>query len=300
MRHGPWQDPPAPAVESLAFGVAFWGHTDITGSWPWASGSMSVLSTEVLKQPVPPALASLPATRRETGTDTAGMSLWGWYLWGWTPPTWEPDLPEGAIGVEFDGPVDMGPVTVVGGIAAAAEHVSDLGEGPVGVTQAFSGKIVHASDVTRSGLTVTVPPLSPTIVAGWDDLAEMSVPAQDLAPSAESTGIVGVAPEPFEIPADGDLSIAMLVSLIEEVDPPAFPAPDSGRRHVFQYWAGNVDLAARALVTRPRYRFLYSSGGAWRLRQRQSLTGTDSWPLRQRQNGGATGSWPLRQRQRGV
>jgi len=41
-------------------------------------------------------------------------------------------------------------------------------------------------------------------------------------------------------------------------------------------------------------------GGAWRLRQRQTLTGSDSWPLRQRQNGGHSGSWPLRQRQRGV
>lgn len=38
--------------------------------------------------------------------------------------------------------------------------------------------------------------------------------------------------------------------------------------------------------------------GMWRLRQRQSLPGTDSWPLRQRQNGGHTGSWPLRGRQR--
>ena len=56
---------------------------------------------------------------------------------------------------------------------------------------------------------------------------------------------------------------------------------------------------ARFRYTPPRYR-IHTTGGAWRLRQRQSLTGTDSWPLRQRQNGGATGSWPLRQRQRGV
>jgi hypothetical protein len=40
--------------------------------------------------------------------------------------------------------------------------------------------------------------------------------------------------------------------------------------------------------------------GAWRLRQRQTLTGSDSWPLRQRQNGHHSGSWPLRQKQRGV
>lgn len=300
MRHGPWQDPPAPAVESLAFGVAFWGHTDITGSWPWASSTIAATSTEVLEQEIPEAVASVPAGRRGDVTDTAGLSVWGWHLWGWSPPAWEPDLPEGAIGVEFDGSVDVGPVTVAGGIAAAAEHLSDFGEGPSGITQAFSGKIVQASDVTRSGLTVTVPPLSPSVVAGWDELASMSVPAQDLAPSVESTGITGVTPVPFEIPADGDLSIAMLVSLIQDTDPPEFPAPDGSRRHVFQYWAGNVDLTARALVTRPRYRFLYPTGGMWRLRQRQSLTGTDSWPLRQRQNGGATGSWPLRQRQRGV
>lgn len=41
-------------------------------------------------------------------------------------------------------------------------------------------------------------------------------------------------------------------------------------------------------------------GGAWRLRQRQSLAGADSWPLRLRQNAASTGSWGLRQRQTGV
>ena len=56
---------------------------------------------------------------------------------------------------------------------------------------------------------------------------------------------------------------------------------------------------ARFRYTPPRYR-IHTTGGVWRLRQRQSLTGTDSWPLRQRQNGGHSGSWPLRQRQRGV
>ena len=49
-----------------------------------------------------------------------------------------------------------------------------------------------------------------------------------------------------------------------------------------------------------RYRWVYPTGGFWRMRQRQSRTGTDSWPLRQRQNGGHTGSWPLRQRQGGA
>jgi hypothetical protein len=54
---------------------------------------------------------------------------------------------------------------------------------------------------------------------------------------------------------------------------------------------------------RPAYRWLYADptpSGQWRLRQRQSLTGSDSWPLRQRHNGAHTGSWPLRQRQAGV
>lgn len=48
------------------------------------------------------------------------------------------------------------------------------------------------------------------------------------------------------------------------------------------------------------YATLPTSHGAWGLRQRQRLTGTDSWPLRQRHNGSHAGSWPLRQRQTGI
>ncbi|WP_169165089.1 hypothetical protein [Cellulomonas taurus] len=59
------------------------------------------------------------------------------------------------------------------------------------------------------------------------------------------------------------------------------------------------EATASFTYTPPRYRIV-TVNGAWRLRQRQTLTGTDSWPLRQRQNGGHTGSWSLRQRQRGV
>jgi hypothetical protein len=49
-----------------------------------------------------------------------------------------------------------------------------------------------------------------------------------------------------------------------------------------------------------RWRWVPEGTGLTRLRQRQTLTGSDSWPLRQRQNGGHSGSWPLRQRQTGV
>jgi len=49
-----------------------------------------------------------------------------------------------------------------------------------------------------------------------------------------------------------------------------------------------------------RWRWVPKGLGLTRLRQRQTLPGSDSWPLRQRQNGAHTGSWPLRQRQRGV
>lgn len=49
-----------------------------------------------------------------------------------------------------------------------------------------------------------------------------------------------------------------------------------------------------------RWRWVPKGLGLTRLRQRQTLPGSDSWPLRQRQNGAHTGSWPLRQLQRGV
>ena len=72
-------------------------------------------------------------------------------------------------------------------------------------------------------------------------------------------------------------------------------------------WAGRQEstVTTRILsVTRLRqhasYRFVKDTAGQYRLRQRQTSTGTDSWPLRQRQNGAHSGSWPLRQRQTGV
>lgn len=49
-----------------------------------------------------------------------------------------------------------------------------------------------------------------------------------------------------------------------------------------------------------RWRWVPQGTGLTRLRQRQTLTGSDSWPLRQRQSGGHSGSWSLRQRQSGV
>jgi len=69
---------------------------------------------------------------------------------------------------------------------------------------------------------------------------------------------------------------------------------------------GFVDVEIRSAsnmsIHHSAYEWRYSLDpiGAWRTRQRQTLTGSDSWPLRQRQNGGATGSWPIRQRQSGM
>ena len=40
--------------------------------------------------------------------------------------------------------------------------------------------------------------------------------------------------------------------------------------------------------------------GLWRMRQRQSIAGTDSWPVRALQNGHHSGSWPIRARQNGI
>lgn len=70
-------------------------------------------------------------------------------------------------------------------------------------------------------------------------------------------------------------------------------------------WPGDaqvriVSATVDVIVTHhARWRFIYT-GGHYRVRQRQSLAGTDSWPLRQRQNGATSGSWPLRQRQSGL
>jgi len=74
------------------------------------------------------------------------------------------------------------------------------------------------------------------------------------------------------------------------------PTPGSG---VISATADVTTITITRLYTPSEYR-LHTPGGAWRLRQRQSLAGTDSWPLRQRQNGTHSGSWPLRQRQSGV
>lgn len=110
------------------------------------------------------------------------------------------------------------------------------------------------------------------------------------------------------VSAVGDPAVVELDVPLDPVEDIAALAPATSL-----WWGGlapaegvSVQIESIRVYTkvRPRqYRWLYATprgGGVWRLRQRQSLTGTDSWPLRQRQNGGATGSWPLRQRQRGV
>lgn len=50
------------------------------------------------------------------------------------------------------------------------------------------------------------------------------------------------------------------------------------------------------------FEYRYSTGpvSSWRLRQRQSLLGSDGRSLRQRHNGNHPGTWPLRQRQQGI
>lgn len=95
----------------------------------------------------------------------------------------------------------------------------------------------------------------------------------------------------LSVPYDGDPRV-VLATEAAWVAPPVLL--DLGTQQV-----ALASATATFRYTPPRYR-LITPGGAWRLRQRQTLTGTDGWPLRQRQNGGHSGSWPLRQRQRGV
>lgn len=72
------------------------------------------------------------------------------------------------------------------------------------------------------------------------------------------------------------------------------------RRSTVSYRTGRIlSVSVSQMVKPPRYRFVWP-GGQYRLRQRQTLPGSDGWPLRQRQHGAHSGSWPLRQRQTGV
>ncbi len=300
MRTGPWQDAPAPAVEQVSFGMASW-YVSATG-WPWASTARSVTSSPAGAESDVPLAANAVVTAERTtlGAVVNSALVLGRYLWGWTPAAWAPEMPEDATAVEYEGDVVLGPVTVSGGVVATAYHLASAGR-PADVTQEATGQVVAASGVTRSGQTVSVPALSPSVIHGWAPLAGMTVPTQAREPVGTSPTLPGdLTPVTFTSTQSGDLSLAVIVDLAASTTPPTAPLADGGWAHTLGYLGGAVDLAARALVTRPRYRFIYPGGGAWRLRQRQTLTGTDGWPLRQRQNGGHSGSWPLRQRQRGV
>lgn len=137
-----------------------------------------------------------------------------------------------------------------------------------------------------------------------------------LDPGAGGWGLQGLDPANHDLddylavdaPYRPDLGTVLLLGpapLHEQARPTGLPG--AAPRQRFEDLTG-VATRAKVMALRVlgvnhtpwRWRWVPQGTGLTRLRQRQTLTGSDSWPLRQRQNGGHTGSWPLRQRQQGV
>lgn len=287
-----------------------WWTTGATPPWPTPSGFFDVdypwllaqhefpifdMSSRVLSEWLPASLTE-PADRWlhnghfliEDGDAEQATPLLGAFQTNVPSPV--PDVPpEGAVGVEVGG-------TEVVVSRRAVVRLIVTGGG----SQTVQVAVPPTELWTREGPTIDRIPGSlggadygPSSV--WADPQVTSSPQWTWPGASESVSTVS-----------GPQVVELDVPLDEVQDFAAFAPATS-------LWWGGIAPAEDVVVqitsirvyttVRPqRYRWLFATprGGMWRLRQRQSLTGTDSWPLRQRQNGGATGSWPLRQRQRGV
>lgn len=298
--YGPWVQPD-PGQEQIAFHVASWGELHLGGRWPFPIPAVSRPAS--LSGPI---LAGGDASTTWWGRPTRDtVSVGGSIIYGFTPTGQEPPpLPEGAVGVEFH-PDDTAHLTsdaILYGTAVSRSAASwDDAAGPYSFSprtdfvQALSA--VHW-DFDESTGVVEVEELTYGDMAGNPTVGVVHSPAivHTVSPGAEWTDYT-----PFQTTA-GPSEMLHLVSAPELMRTGVAPTlPASSFLEVSVQTSAWIDSAV-AIVQRPRYRFVYPDplGGAWRIRQRQSLAGSDSWPLRQRQNGGHTGSWALRQRQSGA
>ncbi len=297
---GPWLPAPSPIVESVEFG---W-NLGFTGTFDVPTSELTEFGHEVPGTPrthsltldpreLPGYLRASEAVDNSLGLRATGniqhVTLSEYSPLPWTPEQW----PEGAVGYELDGtPTISSAITVSGLIEASASGNNDNG------TIAFDGLMAIADGWGRRGQFVTLP------WPWWENLAAWQVVGRAHVAASASGTPAPSGPSPFSasVSAD-DLTVLGLLpsTLTGPTWPPLLPPPPYD--HLVTYGAGCSLIEARATITRPAYRFLFEvpeTKGMWRVRQKQSLPGTDSWPLRQRQNGGATGSWPLRQRQTGM
>jgi len=287
---GPWLDPPAPRVVGATFDTVAvasvpgarwidWADVPVTlgeidaGYYTETGVSVTQVAGSFVEwadpavTPEDPGWGGLVASTLVHNVTAAGDI-------GFDPGP----FPEGAVGFEIE-PGEGGDVEV-------GMHVAG--------TLIRTGWETHRVDSTIVlGPTPVTNPIGPPWLAG-------GVLPRASATSWDQAGHLTVGDEiEFDYSTE-QVFERMLLTTFPDPLLHAGPAPDTpphGLTYSSRATAVIVGFEVRALK---RFRWLYGSKGAWRLRQRQSLVGTDSWPLRQRQNGGATGSWPLRQRQRGV
>lgn len=302
--YGPWQDAPTPVVEDLVLTV--YPSADASGgssdSLSWPPGEAALVA-QIARDPSTAATGvevdpSVFAARSQAFTQHTFADVYrAWFLAmrvdSLAAGPWAPELPEDAIGFEIEHDPVVGSATLRGNLTGASESGG-------------MGRLDFTAEVVSSSGWVPFFDETTGEVAGWSptDLSWPTVldwPVQGGVPVPGDTG-AGVSTETgaFTIGGvDGPVTLVLVPSLLRGPTPEVPDVVAAGA----VYSVDCTLLAAQATVTRARYRFVYPDPvvkGMWRLRQRQSLVGTDSWPLRQRQNGGATGSWPLRQRQRGV
>jgi len=201
-------------------------------------------------------------------------------------------MPEGAIGWElepgtsslFEGRLRIrGAIRFTQGTAGLAGHPVKLRAarppfipGPDPQPDDRISYEMRAVNVGFTGLAG----YEPTDTNLWDEIASVTIGATN--------------PTPFD--ADMGYCPGTFIAAFFE---PALTgaAPDEWHDPIAQV---RFEEITRVVSPIRRMRWIFGDQGAWRLRQRQTLTGSDSWPLRQRQNGLHSGTWTPRQLQRGV
>lgn len=287
MAAGPWEPAPAPAVEPIVFSAMSSARAALQQEWPLApilggstprtGGRVSAFTTT---QAVFSAVRFPAAMRFAYMVEFVALDNYG-------PGPWSPPEapPPGAVGFEVETPATLDDIEVAGTLTTQLNLGSPDDTWPYPRLNFLSNALLIPGPYwSLSSTTLSI--------AEMDQSAFIaSTPIATGTPSGDPVAGVVQWDEEFTWPLSGPALVGSGPQWLRGVTP---PMGDIGYS-----MQANMVLGCEALVTRGRWRWLYDAQGVWRLRQRQSRSGSDSWTLRQRQNAGS-GSWGLRQRQRGL
>lgn len=198
--------------------------------------------------------------------------------------------PPGVIGIEYVGGSSMPVAESVVATPGVSATLVDASLTPVTATAPW-----HFSIKADAGLHATAVGTGSDYEYGArDDITvNPTTWAQQVTGIVETSGAISLSDTSFTLSLDATESFSVqIVVTVTSAD----PAQDNWR------WRPRISsLTLQGNFTWPSYRYVYSGGGHWNTRQRQTLTGNaGGWATRQRGTGSANGGWPLRHRQTGL